>query len=568
MTLKKLEEKWFEEPSPIQKEVIPILLQGDTNVIWQAQTGTGKTAAFGVPLAEKITEHSNHTQAIIMTPTRELAIQVAEEIQSFVSNKKINIATIYGGQAYNIQLRKLAKWADIVVGTPGRIIDHLGRKTLKIDHLRYLILDEADEMLNMGFIDDIKKILSYTNDDKSMLLFSATMPREIIQVAKKYMWEYKVVSVKKEQMTTTQTDQIYFEVNVRDKFEALSRIIDIEPDFFGIIFCKTKVDVDRVSSSLSDRGYDVAALHGDIEQRKRERILKKFRSKKLSALVATDVAARGIDVEDVTHVINYSLPWDPDSYIHRVGRTGRAGKKGTAITFVTPSEYKKIVFFKRITKTDIRLEKVPDIKEVILAKKNKIKADVQNILQGEKYKNQLEFTKELLDGWDPEQVIAALLTLHHEKELSKERYSSISEVSIDKTGKSRLFIALGRTKGYDARKLVDYVADRANVKPNSIQEVRVMDDFSFITVPFEEAEMILHMFEKTRKSWERSLVSKAKERWSNRGRSSRGWYNRGWRSSYSRNSSNSRSGGYSKSSWYSHSWDRRSGSRSWYHRER
>lgn len=269
-----------------------------------------------------------YIQVIILVPTRELAIQVAEEINSLQGQKKdpLHILSIYGGQSYEIQLRALKRGVDIVVGTPGRVIDHINRKTLKLDKISNLILDEADEMLNMGFVDDIKEIFTHTNPEKRVLLFSATMPKEILLVAKKYMRDYEMVAIQKTQLTTTQTEQIYFEVSSRDKFEALCRIIDMEPEFYGIVFCKTKVDVDYVAGKLLERGYAAQALHGDVQQKQRERILFLFKKKTTTILVATDVAARGIDVNDISHVINYSLPQDPESYVHRVGRTGRAGK--------------------------------------------------------------------------------------------------------------------------------------------------------------------------------------------------------------------------------------------------
>jgi len=511
-TLEKLAQKWFEEPSPIQEKIIPLLLAWDQNIIGQAQTGTGKTAAFGIPLVERITKHSKHTQALILTPTRELAIQVAEEIHSFVSDRSIKVLPIYGGQSYNLQIKNLRAWIDIVVGTPGRIIDHLENKKLDISKLSYLILDEADEMLNMGFIDDINKILSYANDDKAMMLFSATMPKEILQVAKRYMPDYQLVAVKKEQRTTTQTDQIYFEVNQQDKLEALTRIMDLEHDFYGIVFCKTKLDVDSVASRLSQRGYNAEAIHGDIEQRQREKILQRFKKKYTTALIATDVAARGIDVNDVTHVINYSLPGDPEAYIHRVGRTGRAGKKWTAITFVTPSEYKKIVFFKRATKTDIKLGTIPNIQQIIKAKKDKFQQDLQTIIEEEKYSKHLDLAQELLSQGDADTIVASLLTLTMDKTFSVDKYREISKVSIDKTGKSRLFIAVGKKDGYSARTLVDYVSEVSEVQGRYIDDVRVMEEFSFITVGFADAELILHAFEKTRKKGQRPLVSKAKDK--------------------------------------------------------
>ena len=310
-------------------------------------------------------------RAIVLAPTRELAIQVAEEINSFACGRKLKIVPVYGGQSIELQIRQLKKGVDIVVGTPGRVLDLIDRKILKLDKIEYFILDEADEMLNMGFIEDIEKILeSFTNNDKRMLFFSATMPKEILKIAENHMRkDYEILKVETKELTTNLTDQIYFEVKQKDKFEALCRIIDLEPDFYGIVFCRTKNDVNELAGKLNDRGYDAGELHGDITQNHREVTLNRFKARKLNILVATDVAARGIDVNDLTHVVNYAIPQEAESYVHRIGRTGRAGKEGTAITFMTPSEYKKLLQIKRITKTDIRKEKLPEIKDVITFKK-------------------------------------------------------------------------------------------------------------------------------------------------------------------------------------------------------
>jgi len=291
---------------------------------------------------------------LILAPTRELAVQVCEEINSLKGHKRLQIAPIYGGQSYGEQFRRLKRGVDIIVGTPGRIQDHIDKGSLDLSHLSHLILDEADEMLNMGFVEDIEKILESVNEEKRMVLFSATMPKAILNIAHKYMGDYEVLAVKKEQLTTNLTEQIYYELSERDKFEALCRIIDIEDDFYGIVFCRTKVKSDEVAERLINRGYTAAALHGDISQNMRERILSQFKDKKINILVATDVAARGIDVTNLTHVINYSLPQDPESYVHRIGRTGRAGQEGTAITFVTHSEYRMMIRIKRMANTDIK----------------------------------------------------------------------------------------------------------------------------------------------------------------------------------------------------------------------
>jgi len=309
--LEAINKKGFEEPTAIQVLTIPVMLKDDNNIIAQAQTGTGKTAAFGLPLIEMIDTDLRTVQALILVPTRELAIQVSEEINSLKGKRDLRIVPIYGGQSIDQQLRRLKKGVHIVVGTPGRVIDHLNRKTLKIGEIEHLILDEADEMLNMGFIDDMEEIMEHTNPDKRTLLFSATIPNRIKELAHKYMDGYELLAVKKEQLTTNLTEQIYFEVKVSEKFDALCRIIDFEDDFYGLIFCRTKNNVDTVVSHLVDRGYDAEAIHGDISQSQRERTLDKFKKQTVNILIATDVAARGIDVINLTHVINYSLPPGP-----------------------------------------------------------------------------------------------------------------------------------------------------------------------------------------------------------------------------------------------------------------
>jgi len=281
-TLEVLEKRGFEMPTSIQQKVIPTILTESCDVVGQAQTGTGKTAAFGLPILEQIKEHAGVVQVLVLTPTRELAIQVAEEIYSLKGNKKLSIVPIYGGQSISLQLRSLKRGVDIVVGTPGRIIDHIKRKTLKLKNISYLVLDEADEMLNMGFLEDVQTIMAETGSDKRTMLFSATMPNEIMQIAKKYMKEYKLFTVSKGQLTVSQTDQIYFEISFSDKFEALCRIIDIEENFYGLIFCRTKIDVDTVANRLSERGYDSDALHGDMSQALRSKILSNLKNKRLT----------------------------------------------------------------------------------------------------------------------------------------------------------------------------------------------------------------------------------------------------------------------------------------------
>ncbi len=511
ITLKALKKRGFEEPTPIQEKSIPILLKSDSDLIGQAQTGTGKTAAFGLPIIELIKEKAKHTQALILAPTRELAIQISDELNSLKGSRKLHIVPIYGGQAIDLQLRSLKKRVDIVVGTPGRIIDHINRKSMNLKEISHLVLDEADEMLNMGFLEDVEIILNATNQEKRTMLFSATMPKEILRIAKKYMTKYEFVTIKKEQLTANLTDQIYFEVSTADKFDALCRIIDIEHDFYGLIFCRTKVDVDKIGRRLVDRGYDADALHGDISQYQRETILNKFKRKRTNILVATDVAARGIDINDLTHVINFSLPQDPEYYVHRIGRTGRAGKEGTAITFVTPEEYRKLLFIKKITKAKIRKEKIPKVADIINSKKKRIKTQLKDIIKADKYSEYLNMANELLDEQEPEHIIAALLKHSYQDELSGKGYSEIREISVDKTGTARLFVALGKADTLTRGKLLKLIKQKASIEESKIEDVKIFDNFSFITVPFEEAEIILHVFKKEGKG-KRPIVVRAKKK--------------------------------------------------------
>ncbi|MFC1569450.1 DEAD/DEAH box helicase [bacterium] len=512
--LEAVHKKGFEEPTAIQSLTIPVMLKNDTNIIAQAQTGTGKTAAFGLPLIEMIHTESKSVQALILVPTRELAIQVSEEINSLKGYKDLIIVPIYGGQSIDQQLRRLKKGVHIVVGTPGRVIDHLNRKTLKLGNIEHLILDEADEMLNMGFIDDMEEIMKHTNPDKRTLLFSATMPARIKDLARKYMGDYAFLTVKKEQPTTSLTEQIYFEVKASDKFEALCRIVDIEDNFYGLVFCRTKSDVDSVAAHLIDRGYDAESIHGDLSQAQRERTLEKFKKQRVNMLIATDVAARGIDVSDLTHVINYSLPQGPESYIHRIGRTGRAGKVGTAITFITPSEYKQLMFIQRIAKTDIKRSNVPRVKDIIESKKNKISDDLKSIVEDDIEIKYINWAKQLLENNNPTELLAGLLNYCFEEELNPDAYGEIRETGakgrqVDQQGKARLFVALGRKDKMTSKKLIELIMGRVSIKSKQIKDIQVMDKFSFITVPFDKAEEIVVSFkEKGRKP----LISHAKKR--------------------------------------------------------
>jgi ATP-dependent RNA helicase DeaD len=520
-----INKKGFEEPTPIQKLTIPLFLKKNIDIVGQAQTGTGKTAAFGLPILDNITEGNGKIQALVLAPTRELAVQVAEEMNSYRAERKIGILPIYGGQAYEQQLKRLKRGVEIVVGTPGRIIDHLNRGTLILEDLKFIVLDEADEMLNMGFIEDVELILSRTPADKRFLLFSATMPKRIVQLAERFMQEYELVKIQGEQLTVNLTDQIYFEVRSSDKFEALCRIIDVEEEFYALVFCRTKLKVDHLASALRDRSYDAAALHGDISQAQRERILNQFKKKQISILVATDVAARGIDIVELTHVINYSIPQDPESYVHRIGRTGRAGKQGTAITFITPAEYRKLMHIQQISKSEIRKESLPKIKELIRLKRQRIADEINQIIESGSYKDNMPVAYELLGSYPPEQIISALLSHAYKDEFSADKYAEIleprkerkisrekrSEYSPDQEGITRLFIALGRNDDITAKKLVNLIQQEAMVDSRLIRNIQIYDNFSFANVPFREAEQIISTFRKSGRG-KKPLIVEAKEK--------------------------------------------------------
>ncbi len=516
ITIAALQEKGFEEPTPIQDAVIPLLMKEKFDLVGQAQTGTGKTAAFGLPIIEKLEAKAKRVQALILVPTRELALQVSEELNSLKGKRPYTIVPIYGGQSMEQQFQKLKRGIDIVVGTPGRILDHIERKRLKLQDISWLVLDEADEMLNMGFIEDIKEIISHVNPVRRTLLFSATMPKEIINIAQKYMQEYKLIQVTREQLTTTLTEQIYFQVNEGDKFEALCRIIDIEAEFYGLVFCRTKIDASRLASKLGDRGYFADALHGDISQNQREEVLDKFRKQRINVLVATDVAARGMDIKNLTHVINYALPQDPEAYVHRIGRTGRAGKQGTAITFVTPAEYKKIAHIQKFAKAEIRMEKVPRVREIVRARKTRIKKDLEELVNSDIDESYLKLAGDLLQENEAEKVLAALLKYTFHKQLDTSNYLEIEPakvpngISVDQKGKSRLFIALGKEDGMTEKKLVKFIKTGARTREEKIKNIRIFDNYSFITVPFKEAEIIMKMFGSKKKPGQKPLVEMAK----------------------------------------------------------
>ena len=517
---------------------IPQLLHGTAHLVARARTGTGKTAAFGLPLVDRLSKPAKDVRALILVPTRELALQVSGEISSISPGPIPRIATVYGGASMGEQLRRLARGVDIVVGTPGRVIDHIDRGTLDLSALEWLVLDEADEMLDMGFIEDIEKVMDAANPQRRVVMFSATMPSPIMRIAKERLGAFEVVEDKTNPVQAGLTDQIWLEVRERDKLEALCRIVDTEEEFYGLVFCHTKVETDAVARALSERGYAAEALHGDVSQEMRERTLARFRDRKTLILVATDVAARGIDVERLTHVVNFNLPFDPESYTHRIGRTGRAGNKGTAITFVTPEEYRRLFALRRASGDGLRKGAVPTVPEVIDAKRSRILArtvdaarDLLGLAVASADRGDADdaaspedavadeaapadapapasnpeakapvaaassfysLADELLAVMPARDALSALAAAAYAADLDPRRYGEVRDLSrdssVDATARVRLYVGIGKHDGAWPRDVAAVVKRLTGLPDRLIDDIEVLEKFSFATVPFEAAE--------------------------------------------------------------------------------
>ncbi len=423
--LQAIARKGFSMPSRIQSAAIPLLLGSNRDLIGQAKTGTGKTAAFGIPLLEAITHKSRYPQALILVPTRELAIQTAGELESLQERGELSIVPVYGGQPIGPQIRTLKRGSDIIVGTPGRVLDHIARGTIDFCKTAHVVLDEADEMLDQGFIEDIETILSSLPEGRRTILFSATMPKAVAALAERFMKAYDHISVPAHQRDEDLTEHTYIEVHEKDKFEALRRIIDSKPDFFGIVFCRTRIDTDRTAKDLQAYGYHAEALHGDLSQNHREQVLSACRARRTSILVATDVAARGIDIAELSHVINYALPQDARSYIHRIGRTGRAGKTGRAVTLVNPYETKRLITFQHSLKLNIKRETLPVVRDIVAVKRMMLQSSIHQIIHQQRFGEYLDAAAMLTEGQDPLAVIASLLVHTSQKDLCPSHYREL-----------------------------------------------------------------------------------------------------------------------------------------------
>lgn len=493
--LRAIEDMGFEETSPIQTQAIPAVCEG-IDVVGQAQTGTGKTAAYTIPMLMKINPQIKKPQAIVLCPTRELAVQVAEEIRKLAKYMSdIKVLPVYGGQEIVRQIKSLKTGVQIIVGTPGRVMDHMRRKTVKFDNINMVILDEADEMLDMGFREDMETILTDTPQDRQTVMFSATMPKAIMDIARNFQKDAKVIKVVRKELTVSNIEQFYYEVRPKNKTEVLCRLIDIYNPRLSVVFCNTKRQVDELISELKGRGYFADGIHGDMKQQQRDRVMDDFRSGKVDILIATDVAARGIDVDDVDIVFNYDIPQDEEYYVHRIGRTGRAGRSGMALSFISGKEVYKLKDIERYCKTKILAKPVPSLDDVKNTKvDNMFEKIKQTIEEGgltdmvnlvEEHVNQEEYTS--MD------MAAALLkmligdTLEREDEVENFHF----DIDKDDSRMVRLFINIGKKDKIKPSNILGAIAGESGMPGKLVGAIDMMDNYTFVDVPAIHAEKVL-----------------------------------------------------------------------------
>ena len=503
----------FTEPSEVQEKAIPILLESETDLVALAQTGTGKTAAFGFPMLEKIDIDSRTTQGLILSPTRELCLQITNEMKLYGKYcKGLNVVAVYGGASITDQAREIKRGAQIIVATPGRMKDMIKRRLVDISKIQYSVLDEADEMLNMGFKEDITDILSHTPDDKNTWLFSATMPREVATIAKKFMNNPQEITVGNKNESTNQVSHEYYLVNARDRYQALKRLSDANPDIFSVVFCRTKRDTQKVAENLIEDGYNAGALHGDLSQNQRDLVMKSFRNKQIQMLVATDVAARGIDVDDITHVINYQLPDEPEIYTHRSGRTGRAGKTGISMVIVSKSEVRKIKSIERIIKKQFEKKEIPDGADICEVQLMSLANKIHNTEINHEIDKHLTNINELFADTDKDELIKKFFSVEFTRfynYYNKSKNLNIAEGSFDRDGgreggrdfsrgskndSTRYFINVGGKDGFDWMKLKDFLKEQLGLGRDDVFKVETKESFSFFNTENEAKEKVLAHF--------------------------------------------------------------------------
>lgn len=497
--MRALSDMGFEEPSPIQERTIPIALTG-RDLIGQAQTGTGKTAAFGVPIVERVDIKVNAPQALILTPTRELCLQVAGEIAKIARYRQLKTVPVYGGQSIERQIRTLEHGVHVVIGTPGRIMDHLRRGTLGLSHVNLLVLDEADEMLDMGFVEDIEFILQQVPDTRQTMLFSATMPDPILRLARRYLKDPERVTIASESLTVPQVNQVYYEIRGQDRVEGLARILDYENVERAIIFCRTKKGADEVGEALKARGFLAETIHGDLNQAQRNRVMKRFREGAVELLVATDVAARGLDIDNITHVVNYEIPQDPESYVHRIGRTGRAGKAGEAITLIHPREFRQLRQIERAVRTRIERREIPTLADLAERQRETMKEELRRLVGEGNLSEFRGLVDELLEEFDPVEIAAAALKLSmasgREREARADTVMDFGDTGAE-PGMVRLFLNLGRAQGISPADVVRSIASETGIAGSVIGVIDIYDRFTFVEVPKDVASRVLGAMERS-----------------------------------------------------------------------
>lgn len=492
----------FETPSEVQEKAIPVLLAKDTDMVALAQTGTGKTAAFGFPLIQKINADSRTTQGLILSPTRELCLQITNELKNYSKYVKgLNVVAIYGGASISEQAGLIKRGAQIIVATPGRMQDMVKRKMIDISKIEYCILDEADEMLNMGFYEDITAILSHTPDSKFTWLFSATMPQEVARISKKFMTNPYEITVGSKNSGSANVQHEYYVVGGRDRYQALKRLADANPDIFSVIFCRTKRDTQSVAEKLIEDGYNAAALHGDLSQNQRDMVMKSFRTKQIQMLVATDVAARGIDVDDITHVINYQLPDEIEIYTHRSGRTGRAGKSGISMIIVAKSELRKISAIERIIQQKFEAKKIPNAEEICEIQLYHLASKIKNTEVNDEINDYLPAVNDVLNGIDRDELIKKMVSVEFSrfaryykknKDLNTSGVSDHAPSNDD--GTARYFINVGERDGYDWKTLKDFIQETMELDRDDVFRVDVKESFSFFNTDVKHTDAILQKF--------------------------------------------------------------------------
>ena len=504
--LSAVEKLGFETPTEVQEKVIPLLLEKSTDLVALAQTGTGKTAAFGFPMLQKIDPNKRVTQGLILSPTRELCLQITNEIGLYREKlRNINIVAIYGGANITEQAKKIKRGAQIVVATPGRLKDMIRRKLVDISAIEYCVLDEADEMLNMGFYEDIKSILTHTPKDKSSWLFSATMPKEVSTIAKKFMHDPIEITVGTKNSGAKNVNHQYFIVGARERYNALKAVIGMNPAIFGCVFCRTKIETQKVAEKLIHDGYKAAAIHGDLSQNQRDAVMQSFRKKKIQLLIATDVAARGIDVDDITHVVNYQLPDEIETYTHRSGRTGRAGKLGTSVLFVTKSDRRKIKLIENKLQTKLTELEIPKPEEVFQFKMTHWVEQIKTTPIKSDLHPYLSKVVQDLEGFSKEELIELFLSKEFQtfnfnaKPLEFTNESS-SEGRPERTinaskDKDRFFINVGARDQYDWQNLKDFLRSFLKLDQDDVFQVEVMKNFSFFSTHNKHRDLVLKSFQ-------------------------------------------------------------------------